>query len=341
MVHVAEWKKEIVAKLSSQVVDSNVVALADVMGIAAPQMQMMRATLRDRLKIQVIKKTLLKRVIDKLSKEFPKDYTGLGGVLDHIGGQTAIITSSENPFSLYQILKARKANAPAKGGEVLTRDISVEKGPTPFNPGPIISDLQRAGFPASIQKGKVVFTKKQVIVKAGDPISENVARLLTQLEIYPLEVGLMPQVVFEGGEILLPSVLDIDLDAFTGDIQSAVSGAFNLAMTISYATEATIVPLVQKAYRDVISLALSQGMANSDTISPLIGKAHSEMLGLASRLDADGLDDDLKALVKSGASVETPTSLEPVSGEKEEEEDEEEEEVSEDDAVGGLGMLFG
>jgi len=77
----------------------------------------------------------------------------------------------------------------------------VEKGETSFKPGPIIAELQRAGFPASIEKGKVIFRKSMTIVKEGEIIPENVAAMLTKLEIYPMEVGLQLKGVYDRGEI--------------------------------------------------------------------------------------------------------------------------------------------
>ena len=61
---------------------------------------------------------------------------------------------------------------------------------TSFKPGPIVGELQHAGFPAAIEKGKVVLKKDVTIVKAGQTISREVAGLLTRLDILPLEVGL-------------------------------------------------------------------------------------------------------------------------------------------------------
>ena len=45
---------------------------------------------------------------------------------------------------------------PARGGEIAPEDILVKKGETPFKPGPIVSEFQRAGLPAAIEKGKII-----------------------------------------------------------------------------------------------------------------------------------------------------------------------------------------
>jgi len=335
MAHVAEWKKKEVSELTTMIKESDVVGVVGIHGIAARQIQQMRANLRDKAVLKVVKNKLLRIAIDETELD---NIDQMGQFID---GQIALIICKENPFKLFQILESTKTKAPAKGGEISPMDITVKKGETSFKPGPIIAELQRAGFPASIEKGKVVFRKNMTIVKKGEIIPENVAAMLTKLEIYPMEVGLLLKGVYDHGEIILPSVLDIDLESFDTNFRHAAGNAFNLAVFIAYATDATIIPLIQKAHRESISLAISQSIVSPDTISQILGKAHGNMLAVASKVSADAMDDDLRSALAgqaSQASQSTPT-LEPIR--EKEDEEEEEEEVSEEEAVSGLGALFG
>ena len=74
--------------------------------------------------------------------------------------QLALFSSTANPFKVFQMLLESQTQAPAKGGEIASYDIVIEKGPTPFPAGPIVGDFQNAGFPAAIEKGKVEIRKK-------------------------------------------------------------------------------------------------------------------------------------------------------------------------------------
>ena len=336
MVHVAKWKKKEVADIRTMLKDSDIVGVVGINGIAAPQMQQIRANLRMSAELRVVKNRLLKLA---LSTSKLKNIDQLDQFVD---GQIALITCKENPFKLYQILETTKTKAPAKGGDIAPTDISVEKGETPFKPGPVIAELQRAGFPASIDKGKVIFKKSQTIVKEGEPIPEGVAILLTKMEIYPMEAGLILKGVYDDGEIILPSVLDIDIDGFESDIHSAVTNAFGLAMTLAYVNDSTIVPLLQKAHRDSLTLAISQGIVSPETLSPVLSKAYANMLALASMVSPEAVDDDLRNAL-AGQPTAAASSAKPTTVTKvvEEEDEEEEEEVTEEEAVSGLGALFG
>ena len=60
------------------------------------------------------------------------------------------------PFKLSAKLKESRTTAPAKGGETASHNIEVKAGETPFKPGPVVGELQKAEIPAAIQDGKVV-----------------------------------------------------------------------------------------------------------------------------------------------------------------------------------------
>ena len=120
--------------------------------------------------------------------------------------------------------------------------------------------------------------------------------MLTRLEIFPIEIGMSIQGIFEQGSIYKPDVLDIDMDELLLNIQQASSNAFNLAIETSWINKQTIEPLLNKAYRNAFSLAIDRGIINKKTIKHLISKAHTSMISLASK-SKDGLDEDLKNMV--------------------------------------------
>ena len=66
-------------------------------------------------------------------------------------------------------MEATKTAAPAKPGDIAPEDILVKAGDTPFKPGPIVGELQKAGIPAAIEGGKIVIKKDKVLVKKGEP----------------------------------------------------------------------------------------------------------------------------------------------------------------------------
>jgi large subunit ribosomal protein L10 len=277
--HVADWKKEEVKELSNLVTKNRVVGIIEVGGIPAPQMQQMRKNLQGSATIRSAKNNLILRALD----EAEKSTKGVSGLKDHVKGQSAIIATEMNPFKLFSKIKQSRTMAPAKGGEKAAYNIEVKSGETPFKPGPIVGELQKAGIPAAIIEGKVVVKTDKLVVPQGDRIPTNVAQMLTRLEIFPIEIGMTLNGVFEDGEIFSPEVLDIDIDEFFARIRQASINVLNLAITAGWTTKQTIQPLLMKAHHDAFTISLEIGVVNKETVKYLISKANNQMLALKNK----------------------------------------------------------
>ena len=292
MAHVAKWKFKEVENLTNLIINKPVIGLVEIGGIPAPQIQKMRNNLHKFAEIKSSKNSLILRALDEAEKKVK----GISSLKEYVIGQTAIIATDINPFKLFGKIKTTRTNAPAKGGETASSDIEVKAGVTSFKPGPIVGDLQKVGIPAAIQEGKVVIKKDKVLVPTGEKIPKDVAQMLTRLEIFPIEIGMTIQGIFENGNIYKPDILDINLDEFQLNMQKASLNAFNLAIQTSWVNKHTITHLLNKAYIDAYSLAIDRGIINKKTINNLISKAHASMISLALK-SKDGLDDDLKKMI--------------------------------------------
>src|SRR5437867_8115190 len=146
MAHVAAYKQESVKALVQEFERSPVIGIVNIRGIPAPQIQAMRKRLTGRAKLTVSKNNLLRIAL----KEAAGKKTGLDGLVDVVADQTAVVTAEMNPFRLFKEMEATKTKAPARGGERAPEDLWVREGDTPFKPGPIVGELQKAGVPAAI-----------------------------------------------------------------------------------------------------------------------------------------------------------------------------------------------
>jgi len=332
--HVAAWKKDAVADLKKQITKSKVVGIINVHGVPAPAFQTMRTNLRGKAEITMLKNTLLKIALEQAAKE-KKGLDKLAGAVD---GQCAVVTSDLNPFKLFKQLDSTKTKMPAKGGEIAPDDIEIKAGETPFKPGPVVGELQKAGLPAAIEQGKVVIKKDKVLVKKGDKIPREVALVLSKLEIFPLTVGLDLHAAYEDGMVYKKDVLAVDDVEMLNRVKAAASGALNLSVFISFPTKQSIRVMLAQAHMKALNLAVNADIPNKETIKLMLAKANAQMLSLASKAPA-ALDDELKAALTS-----TPRPPEDKGGEgkkDEKKEEKKEEKVSEAEAAAGLSSLFG
>lgn len=333
MPHVAEWKKDEVASLKELINSYEVVGMANLADIPAPQLQQMRRTLKDSATLKMSRKTLMSLALNDNEK------AKIETLEDYMEGQPALIFTNMNPFKLFKILESSKTPAPAKAGSIAPEDIVVPKGDTAFKPGPVLGELQKAGIPAKIEKGKIVITNDKVIVEAGEVIPRDVASILTRLEIYPLEVGIDLRAAYEAETIYTSDLLTVDEEKTLADVQKAFTQALNLSVEAVIFNKESTPLIIQKAVSQSMNLALNAEILNEKTRDVLLAKAYAQMLAVASEVsakDENAVDEELKEKLSStAAKVETKEDN------NEEPEDEEEAEEEEGDAAAGLGALFG
>jgi len=333
-VHRPAWKDEEISHIKADVKTHDVVAVVSIHGIPARQFQDMRAELKNVAKIQVARNTLIHRALEQSGESTLK-------LFENVEGQTALIFTNLNPFKLFKLIENSKTPAPAKAGEKAPRDIIVEKGPTSFRPGPIVGDLQNAGIPAAIEKGKIVIRETKTVVKTGEPISARLADVLQRLEIYPMEVGLYLRAAYDGDVIYTSEDLKIDEQAFFNQVVSAVSNALNLSINIGYPTSLTVETLLQKGTFEGMTLGLEAEIFEPEVLKILLLRAHKVAMWLVNELPNDALDEDLIALKGATMTLTQSPEAEQAVEEKHTQEDEWANETKDaESGMAGLGALF-
>lgn len=272
MAHVAQYKKDIVSNIKRLGKKHTMVGSVNMESLPTPQLQKMRAQLRGKVVIYMAKRRLINIALEELKKEKP----GIEKLESHLKGMPALIFTEDNPFSLYQTLQKNKSPAPAKAGQVAPKDIVVPAGPTPFAPGPIISELGNCGIKAGIENGKVAVKEDAVVVKEGEEISEEMASILTRLGIEPMEIGLDLVATFEDGEIITKEVLSIDPQEYIDNVTRLAQESFALATEVGYLCEETVLPMVTKNERDARAVSIEMAYPTKETMPNIIGKAEAQ-----------------------------------------------------------------
>ncbi|MEM2874283.1 MAG: 50S ribosomal protein L10 [Candidatus Nanoarchaeia archaeon] len=239
-----ELKKRKVAELVELIEKSKTIALVNLENLPAKQLKAIRAKLAGKARFIFAKKTLLKRAFEAAKRQEAK------ALLPHLEEiNPSLIFSELDAFSLFKELKAGRQMVAAKPGQTAPFDIIVPAGPTPFTPGPAISELAQLGLKTKVEGGKIYIREDTCVVKAGDEISTLAAGLLSKLGITPMQVGVKVTHVLEGNELYEADILDVSVEKYAQDLKIAILNAFTLAIELGIATKETIEQLVQKAYR--------------------------------------------------------------------------------------------
>ena len=333
---VAGWKKDRVSELTKIFSSDGVVAVVDVSGVPASNMIDMRNTLRERMSITMVKKSLMKIAWSEAGRPDNE----MEALLEGAHQPCVVHSDSMNAFEIFGEMEKTRQGRAAKAGETFPDDVTIPAGPTEFGPGPIVGEFNAVGIPAKIDKGKVAI-QRDTTFSQGDVISADLGIMLAKLGINPIEIGLILIGAIEEGHFFHSSDLDLDADGFRNDIVSATSGAFNLACNVRWFSSTTTPTLISKAASESLSVALEAGVVNDATASAILSKARSRALSLAGQLDSSALDEELQTALGAVSQSAEVAPSEATESEKAAEAETEEEEEEEDAGFGGLGELFG
>ena len=275
-----EWKKDEVKDIKQKVQANSVIGIVGMRGMPAKQLQSMRRDLLGKAILKMSRNTLIKRSLEESDEK-------IHPMSNFIEDQTALIFSETDPFKLYRLIATSKLPAPAKPGDVSSRDIVIEKGPTSFKPGPFVGELQNAGISAAIEGGRVVIRETKTVAKKGDAISSKLAEILSRLEIYPMEVGLDLRAAYENG--IIYESLAIDEIKYFSDFTSAAQKAFNLAISIEYSSKDTVHVLLSKACIGSRNLAIEAAIFEPDVMESIIYRAYAQVTSMSKLIEKKGV----------------------------------------------------
>jgi large subunit ribosomal protein L10 len=275
-----EWKKDDVKDIKQKVQANSVIGIVGMRGMPAKQLQSMRRDLLGKAILKMSRNTLIKRSLEESDEK-------IHPMSNFIEDQTALIFSETDPFKLYRLIEKSKLPAPAKPGDISSKDIIIEKGPTSFKPGPFVGELQNAGISAAIEGGRVVIRETKTVAKKGDVISSKLAEILRRLEIYPMEVGLDLRAAYENG--IIYESLAIDELKYFSDFTSAAQKAFNLAISIEYPSKDTVHVLLSKACTGSRNLAIEAAIFEPDVMESIIYRAYAQVTSMSKLIEKKGV----------------------------------------------------
>ncbi|MFB6118342.1 50S ribosomal protein L10 [Halosegnis sp.] len=291
---IPEWKREEVDDIVALLDSYESVGIVDITGIPSRQLQDMRRELHGSAELRVSRNTLLRRALEAAEG-------GLGGLTEHVTGQVGIIATNDNPFGLYKQLEASKTPAPISAGEIAPNDIVIPEGDTGVDPGPFVGELQQVGAAARIMDGSIHVTEESTVLEAGEEVSADLENVLGELGIEPKEVGLDLRGVVSEGVSFAPEELDIDVDAYRADIETAAARGRNLSVNAVYPTARTAGTLLRKGSGEAKSLGIHAAVESPDLADDLVSKADAQVRALAAAIDdEEALPEELRDIEPAG-----------------------------------------
>ena len=269
-------KKQTVQETVELVKQYQIIAAADLTKVSSSMLQDMRKQLRGMHNFKVVKNTLMRLSMEQAGREGTQEF------IDAVSGQNVFMFTNGNPFRVAMELDANKVKVFAKAGDIAMNDIVMSAGNTGLSPGPLIGTFGVLGVRTRIETGNIWIATDTTVCKKGEEISNELADLLTRMDIRASEMGLSIKAVLENGEVILGEALVLDLSEYRSKLENAIGNAFKVAIEAAYVTPETAPTILSKAAQQAMAVAIEAEWPTEETIALLIAKASAEAKSLAS-----------------------------------------------------------
>ena len=261
----------------------NVIALSRMTKVRASQLMLLRKKFRSDIRIRIIKNKVAIRAFENV-----KGVAGLDSLKKELEGQCALMFTNISPFKLNLIFAQNKIFLPAKGGDITQKEIVVPAGNTGLVPGPVLSEFKVGNVQTKIDQGTIWVTKDTVVAKPGDVISQQLASLMSKLNIKPIEAGIAVNFAIAEGLLFKEADLRINLAEYRDELVRSFQQALALATEAGYVTPETVKPMLARAQQHARSLAAESGYLTKDTVDIVLPRAQGKAQAVANEAKKKG-----------------------------------------------------
>ena len=253
---VQDWKKKQVDEIKKLTTTYGTIAVIDLSMLPNRQLQKVKKKLKADVIFKPVKKWMATMALEASANPKAKE------LIKYFGRNPMLIFTNLGAFDLFRVFKESRQLVTAKANQIAPEDIYVSAGPTPFTPGPVISELATLKIKAGVVQGKIEIKADALVVKKGEKVIPLAASILAKLGVTPIKIGVNLVAAVEKGDFYLANVLDIDEEKFMADLKQAA--------------------------RDALALSMELGIVNSDNAPLLIAKAEREAKAVSAKIETSG-----------------------------------------------------
>jgi len=323
----AERKQAYFAKLLNLLDTYQKVLIVGCDNVGSNQMQSIRTGLRGKAEILMGKNTMMRKAI----KGHTAKNTKLDALLPYLKGNIGLIFTNSDLKEVRDYIDSNKKTAPARVGSLSPCDVYVTAMVTTLDPS-FTSFMQALNIGTRINKGCIEIISDIHLIKTGEKVTSSQAALLEKLNIQPFRYGLIPEQIYDDGEVYPPKVLELTNAEILKKVTTGVQRMAALSLQTSFPTIVSVPHLISRAYQDLCAISLA-----SDYTFEGVAKL-KELLSNPEALAAATAAAAASATAATPAAAPTPAAHSaPAAKEAPKEEEKEEEEA---EGEGGFGGLF-
>ncbi|MCL4399330.1 50S ribosomal protein L10 [Candidatus Parvarchaeota archaeon] len=269
-------KKKEAEELAGKIKKRKTVCIIEISSFPSNNFEQIRKILRGKAEFIYTNKIVIYNALKPLYGELAKKVLEVS--------MPILMLTDLSPFDVAITALQNKAYSKIKAGETANEDIVLPSGPTPFPPGPMLSQFSSIGVKTKNEGGKISIVSDTTVVKKGERVNEKVASILSSMDIRPKEIVLSIPYASVDNVIFQRNVLYKSKEEYLTEIAGIFKSAVSISFSAGIINKFTVNELVKKVYIGVRFLSLSRNIVSASTISDIIAKASLNVGALSNKI---------------------------------------------------------
>ncbi len=255
-------------KLSKSLAKYKTLAVVEISGFPSDNFEQVRKAFRGKADFVYTNKIVIYNALKKINPALAEKSKEIK--------MPVLLLSDLDPFEMARVAVQNKAYAKLKAGEAAPEDIVLPAGPTPFPPGPMLSQFSSIGVKTKNEGGKISIIADTTVVKRGVQVGDKIAAILSSMEIKPKELMLSIDYAFNDKIIFGKSVLYKMPAEYINEVSTAFSRSLALSIGAGILNKYSIKSMIKKIYIGVRFLSVDRNIVSKSTIKDILAKASAQ-----------------------------------------------------------------
>ena len=187
-----------------------------------------------------------------------------------------LLLSNEDPFDIAREAMENSTFTKLKAGEISENEIILPSGPTPFPPGPMLSQFSSIGVKTKNEGGKISIVSDTTVVKKGEKVNEKIAGILSSMDIRPKELVLSIAYAYDGKTVFSKELMYTKKETYISEISKIFNAALEISIKGGIINKYSIKPMIKKIYIGVRFLSVNRNIVSSSNARDILAKAVNE-----------------------------------------------------------------
>ena len=261
-------KEKMAAELNKKIKEYKTIGIIEIAGYPSESFERIKKVFRKKAEFVYANKVVIFNALNKAGYKLAEKVKEVK--------MPVLLLSNEDPFEIARESMENSTFTKLKAGEISENEITLPNGPTPFPPGPMLSQFSSIGVKTKNEGGKISIIADTTVVKKGEKVNEKIAGILSSMDIRPKELLLSIAYAYDGKTIFSKDLMYTKKETYINDISKIFNAALKISVNSGIINKYSIKPMIKKIYIGVRFLSVNRNIVSSSNARDILAKAINE-----------------------------------------------------------------